>query len=344
MSELLPVTVGRSPDLWESGELPDRSSTVSDIPTPKPPDRLKTSTLRSPPSVAPQSGVGNAAADRETDQTDRTDRPLLTVRGLTHHYSAGRDRVLAFAQINLDLHPRELVCLLGPSGCGKSSLLLAIAGLQRATAGEVRLKGQPIQEPQPSVGMVFQGPALLPWLTVTQNITWGLKLRRMPTIAKAVARSRAAEALASVGLGGVERAYPHQLSGGMAQRVALARALVRQPELLLLDEPFSALDAITRRSMQALLLQAIARYPAAVLMVTHDIDEALALGDRVVLMDRNPGRIRRQWILRSPPTDPNDRALRDPAAQGALRREILEELLTVIDPVVLPSIAGGVQP
>ena len=265
--------------------------------------------------------------------------PLLAVRGLTQRYRSRGGSFLAFEGIDLQVQPHEVVCLLGPSGCGKSSLLLAIAGLQPAEIGEVRLDGRAIADPQPSVSLVFQGPALLPWLTVAQNVAWGLHLRRMPRLSKAAARSRVAEALISVGLAGFERAYPHQLSGGMAQRVALARALVRQPELLLLDEPFSALDAITRRSMQELLLRAIGRYRAAALLVTHDIDEALALGDRVVLMDRCPGRIRRQWILRSPPINPGDRPFTDPLDRAEMRHEILEELFAVMDFV---SPAGGV--
>jgi NitT/TauT family transport system ATP-binding protein len=247
---------------------------------------------------------------------------------------------LAFEAIDLHVQPREVVCLVGPSGCGKSSLLLAIAGLQPAIAGDVRLNGRAITEPQPSVSLVFQGPALLPWLTVAQNVAWGLHLRRMPRLSKAESRSRVADALISVGLAGRERAYPHQLSGGMAQRVSLARALVRQPELLLLDEPFSALDAVTRRSMQDLLTGAIARYQTAVLLVTHDIDEALALGDRVLLMDRCPGRIHRQWVLRSPQTNPGDRRPLDPSDRAAIRHEILEELLAVME-ITIPSPGGA---
>lgn len=289
---------------------------------------LLTLTAAAPdPNLAPESGLNGTP-------------PLLAVRGLTQRYRSRGDSVLAFEAINLQVQPREVVCLLGPSGCGKSSLLLAIAGLQPAEYGEVCLHGRAITEPHPSVSLVFQGPALLPWLTVAQNVAWGLHLRRMPRLSKAAARSRVAEALTSVGLAGRERAYPHQLSGGMAQRVALARALVRQPELLLLDEPFSALDAITRRSMQALLLRAIGRYRAAALLVTHDIDEALALGDRVVLMDRCPGRIRRQWLVRSPHQIEGDRPGPNPSAQAEMRHEILEELFTVMDFV---SPAGGAE-
>ena len=282
------------------------------------PSLLTLTAAASGPDLAPELALNGAS-------------PLLAVRGLTQRYRSRGGSVLAFEAINLQVQPREVVCLLGPSGCGKSSLLLAIAGLQPAERGNVWLHGQAIAEPHPSVSLMFQGPALLPWLTVAQNVAWGLHLRRMPRLGRAEARSRVAEALTGVGLGGREHAYPHQLSGGMAQRVALARALVRQPELLLLDEPFSALDAITRRSMQELLRRAIDRHRAAALLVTHDIDEALALGDRVVLMDRCPGRIRRQWIVRSPHQTEGDRPDPDPNAQAEMRREILEELFTVMD-------------
>mgnify|MGYP006276162879 CR=1 FL=1 len=256
--------------------------------------------------------------------------PLLEIRGLSQRFRRRGSSFLAFEQIDLQVQPREVVCLLGPSGCGKSSLLLSVAGLQRPTSGEVLLDDQPVTEPQVHVGVVFQSPALLPWLTVSQNVAWSLSLKRMPRLAPQEVSARVSDALASVGLSGFERAHPRELSGGMAQRVALARALVRQPELLLLDEPFSALDAITRRSMQELLLQAIARYGAAALLVTHDIDEALAIGDRVVLMDRYPGRIHRQWSLRSPRGRDEVRSLADPADYAELRREILAELSGVM--------------
>lgn len=286
-----------------------------------------------PTPIAPGSAISPPEPSHES--------PLLAVRGLTQRYRSRGGSVLAFEAIDLHVQPREVVCLLGPSGCGKSSLLLAIAGLQPAIAGDVRLNGRAITEPQPSVSLVFQGPALLPWLTVAQNVAWGLHLRRMPRLSRDESRSRVAEALISIGLAGRERAYPHQLSGGMAQRVSLARALVRQPELLLLDEPFSALDAVTRRSMQDLLTGAIARYQTAVLLVTHDIDEALALGDRVLLMDRCPGRIHRQWILRSPQATTGDRRPLDPSDRAAIRHEILEELLAVME-ITIPSPGGAV--
>jgi NitT/TauT family transport system ATP-binding protein len=252
--------------------------------------------------------------------------PVLEVQHLQKRYRTRRGSLTAFEDINLQVWPGEVVCLLGASGCGKSSLLATIAGLQVADQGEVYLYGKPVQTSHPQVGVVFQDPCLLPWLTVAQNIAFGLNLKQVQPLTRPERRSRVAEAIAQVGLQGFERSYPHQLSGGMAQRVALARTLARRPKLLLLDEPFSALDAITRLEMQRLLLHIIAQQQTTVLMVTHDIDEALLLGDRVVLMARHPGRIDREWAIAQP----------KPRFQQAhtlteTRLTILEALASVMD-------------
>ncbi len=226
--------------------------------------------------------------------------PLLSVVNLQKQYKTRQGDLTAFDGINLQVQFSEVVCLLGGSGCGKSSLLATIAGLQNADQGEIYLQGKAVRKSHPQVGVVFQDPCLLPWLNLRQNIAFGLKLKRMPQLTKPELRSRIGEAIAQVGLQGFEQSYPHQLSGGMAQRVALARTLARRPQLLLLDEPFSALDAITRLDMQNLLLQIISQQQTTVLMVTHDIDEALLLGDRVVLMARHPGRIDQEWVITQP--------------------------------------------
>ncbi|MBF2025582.1 MAG: ABC transporter ATP-binding protein [Oscillatoriales cyanobacterium C42_A2020_001] len=252
---------------------------------------------------------------------------LLTVQQLQKDYQTRQGTFTAFTDINLQIHAGEVVCLLGASGCGKSSLLLTIAGLQSANQGEIFLQGDRLNVPHPQIGLVFQQAALLPWLTVWQNIAFGLQLKQMSQLSRSEVRSRISAAISSVHLQGFERAYPHQLSGGMAQRVALARSLARQPKLLLLDEPFSALDAITRLEMQKLLLAVIQQHHSTVLLVTHDIDEALLLGDRVLLMSRHPGRIHREWIVSQP----------KPRFQHAhllteLRLEIFTELSTLISP------------
>ncbi|XGV97714.1 MAG: ABC transporter ATP-binding protein [Leptolyngbya sp. BL-A-14] len=251
--------------------------------------------------------------------------PLLTVQQLQKQYASRQGTLTAFEGIDLEVRLGEVVCLLGASGCGKSSLLATIAGLQSANRGDVYLNGNPLRRSHPRVGVVFQDPCLLPWLTVTQNIALGLTLKQVPSLSRTELRSRVAEAIAQAGLQGFERSYPHQLSGGMAQRVALARTLARRPQLLLLDEPFSALDAITRLDMQALLLKIIAQQQTTVLMVTHDLDEALLLGDRVVLMARHPGRIEREWAIAQPkPRFQQAHALTD------IRFTIREALATVM--------------
>lgn len=249
----------------------------------------------------------------------------LTVRNLSKQYATPRGSLTVFDGIHLDIQPGELVCLLGPSGCGKSSLLMTIAGLQAANQGDVLVEGQPIWAPHPSIGVMFQEAALLPWLTVQQNVAVGLRLRYMPRLSRPALRDRIEQALLSVGLQNVRHSYPHQLSGGMAQRVAIARTIARQPRLLLMDEPFSALDAITRLEMQQLLLNIIAQQHCAVLLVTHDIDEALLLCDRILLMGRNPGRIHQSWQVTA--AQPRLRHTQD---LMVLRAEILAVLSDVM--------------
>jgi NitT/TauT family transport system ATP-binding protein len=186
------------------------------------------------------------------------------------------------------------VALLGSSGCGKSTLLRVLAGLETPATGEVRFLDQPLAEPHPRSALVFQQPSLLPWLTPGRQR--GLRPRfRPPAPRRQGGAARVAAAIEAVGLAGREGAYPAQLSGGMAQRAALARALAREPELLFADEPFSALDAITRAEMQALLVDVVHRWHSAVLLVTHDIDEAILVADRIVLMGGRPGHLVQEW-------------------------------------------------
>ncbi len=252
--------------------------------------------------------------------------PILSVQNLHKEYRTKRGWLKAFAEINLQIYAGEVICLLGASGCGKSSLLMTIAGLQAATQGEVYLLGDRLSAPDPKISVIFQDAALLPWLNVKQNIEFGLKLKALKQRSPAELKSHIYEAIASVQLQGFEEAYPNQLSGGMAQRVSLARALARHPQLLLLDEPFSALDAITRVEMQKLLLAAISTHHSTALLVTHDIDEALLLGDRVLLMNKNPGRIHREWKIDAPkPRFQHIHELVD------IRLDILQELSVVID-------------
>jgi ABC-type nitrate/sulfonate/bicarbonate transport system ATPase subunit len=199
--------------------------------------------------------------------------------------------ITALEDISLAIAERELSVIVGPSGCGKSTLLRLVAGLTPQTRGEVRLDGKPIRGPSRDRGMVFQSYTLFPWLTVRKNVEFGPAIAGMPAAERAAVARRYIE---QVGLKGFENAYPKQLSGGMMQRAALARALANDPEILLMDEPFGALDSQTRSLMQELLLQVWEQSHKTVLFITHDIDEALFLGDRVYVMSARPGRIKQE--------------------------------------------------
>lgn len=218
-------------------------------------------------------------------------QPRIVARGLRKDFvdiSRG-EIVTALDGIDLDIGDDEFLTILGPSGCGKSTLLNIIAGFDRPTGGTIQLDGRIIEEPGPDRGVVFQEYALFPWLNVAQNIEFGLRERGVP---KAERQLRIQEQIASVGLRGFDNRYPHELSGGMRQRVALARVLVNDPKILLMDEPFAALDAQTRTIMQSELLRVWSAERRTALFITHNIEEAVLLGDRVVVMTARPGRIK----------------------------------------------------
>ncbi len=216
----------------------------------------------------------------------------LTLDRLSMRFRTRRgETVSALDGISFEVKDREFAVLVGTSGCGKSTILRLVAGLLPPTAGQVLVDGRPVSGPGADRGMVFQSYTLFPWLTVRQNVEFGLRLRGVP----AAARVETAEHyLTLVGLAGFERVYPKELSGGMMQRVAIARALANDPAVLLMDEPFGALDAQTRTLMGELLLRVWGEAAKTVLFVTHDIDEALFLGDRVFVMTARPGRIREE--------------------------------------------------
>ena len=214
----------------------------------------------------------------------------IRVDNVSHMYRPPRGReVLALDQVSLDVAPREFVALLGPSGCGKSTLLYLIGGFLPVERGAISVDGSPVTAPGPDRGIVFQHFALFPWKTVRGNILYGLERQGMP---KPEREKRAQEFIDMVGLHGFEDSYPSQLSGGMKQRTAIARTLAFDPKILLMDEPFGALDAQTRGLMQRELLAIWQRTPKTVIFVTHDVQEAVYLADRVAVMSARPGRIK----------------------------------------------------
>lgn len=224
--------------------------------------------------------------------------PKMEVRQLGKTYSAKGKPFTVLEDINLQIQPRELVCLVGSSGCGKSTLLNIMAGLIPPSTGQVLVDGECVTgRPGSDRGMVFQGYTLYPWLTVAQNIAFGLQLRRLP---KAEQRERVEYFLNVVGLTQFAQTYPKQLSGGMKQRVAIARALANEPALLLMDEPFGALDAQTKEQMQHFLLELWEQTHVTIVMITHDVEEAIYLAQRVYVMAARPGRIKLEMPIQLP--------------------------------------------
>jgi NitT/TauT family transport system ATP-binding protein len=218
------------------------------------------------------------------------DTALIDIRGLNKVYETQDQPVVALRNVDLQIHLGEFVSFVGPSGCGKSTLLNIIGGLLDRTGGEVRFRGDDQSAPRREIGMMFQTPVLFAWRTVLDNILLPIEVFKLD---KAAYRERAMELVELVGLTGFERAYPRQLSGGMQQRVSLSRVLVYDPEVLLLDEPFGALDEFTREAMNLELLRIWSGSGKTVLFVTHNINEAVFLSDRVVVMTPRPGRIAR---------------------------------------------------
>jgi len=244
---------------------------------------------------------------------------VIEIRGVHKQFAKGERRVIALQDIDLTVAEREFVAILGPSGCGKSTLLNMVAGFDQPTRGSVKVAGEEVAAPAPSRGVVFQEPALFPWLSVMDNVVFGPK-----TLGQAAAsyRARAAQIIEQIGLSGFEASYPAELSGGMRQRVGIARVLILEPKVLLMDEPFGSLDAQTRTLMQELLLALWERHQQTVLFVTHDIEEAVLLADRVCVMTSRPGRIKKSIEVRMP----RPRSIESTTSPefNALRREVLD--------------------
>lgn len=222
----------------------------------------------------------------------------LQAVGLTKIYDGGsKGDVTAIDHVDLEVKDGEFVMIVGPSGCGKTTLINILGGLDTATGGTVLLDGKPVAGPGADRGMVFQGYSLFPWLSVQKNVEFGLKMKKAPKEERA---AQAKKFIDLVGLSGFEDALPKQLSGGMKQRVAIARTLANEPEILLMDEPFGALDAQTRVVMQELLADISKKTRTTILFITHDIDEAVLLGDRIYVMSRRPGTIREVLTVHIP--------------------------------------------
>jgi NitT/TauT family transport system ATP-binding protein len=217
------------------------------------------------------------------------ERPtVMSLSGLTRRFDSAEGTLTALDNIDFEVRAREFISVIGPSGCGKSTLIRLVAGLDAPTAGDIWIDGQPVTGPGADRGMVFQSYTLFPWLSVKRNVMFGL---RMKGLGRSHAERKALEWLDLVGLADFADHYPSQLSGGMKQRVAIARALANEPRILLMDEPFGALDAQTRCSMQSHLLRIWETVDVTILFITHDLDEAIYLSDRIVVLGAHPGRV-----------------------------------------------------
>ncbi|MGB9662333.1 MAG: ABC transporter ATP-binding protein [Moorellaceae bacterium] len=243
--------------------------------------------------------------------------PLLILRNVSKKYVNGGQELMVLQDLSFNVFPQEFLCILGPSGCGKTTLLRIIAGLEPDYRGTVTLEGEPIDGPGLDRGMVFQEHRLLPWLTVTENLEFALQENK-----NGGKRELIRSYVDLVGLSGFEDAYPSQLSGGMAQRVAIARALINRPKILLMDEPFGALDALTRLRMQQEILRIWEKEKTTVILVTHDIEEAVYLGDRIIVLSPRPGTVKRIVEVNIP--RPRNRS-EPPFLQ--VRQQMYEELI-----------------
>ncbi|MFT3780754.1 MAG: ABC transporter ATP-binding protein [Nibricoccus sp.] len=250
------------------------------------------------------------------------ERPVvLDVQNLGRAFVGENGPVTALRDVSFQVHRREFLCVIGPSGCGKSTLIRMVAGLDYPTSGRMLLDGKEVSGPGPDRGMVFQGYTLFPWRTVTENVMFGLQMQGMDSTQ---ASSEARQWIQLVGLSRFENAYPAQLSGGMKQRTAIARALAANPRILLMDEPFGALDAQTRAQMQTHLLEIWRNVDVTILFITHDLDEAILLADRILVLKANPGEV--QEVIEVPVPRPRGLAqLNSPEFLATRRR--LDELI-----------------
>lgn len=251
---------------------------------------------------------------------------LVSIKDVSMKYSGENGETEALKDINLDINRGEFVCVLGPSGCGKSTLLKIIAGFNKPSTGTRTMNGEPIRKPDWHRGVVFQSPTLYPWLNVFQNVEYGLKMRKIP---KQERKEIVDKYLELVGLSDFAKQKPYELSGGMKQRASLARVLVNQPEMILMDEPFGALDALTRQNMQTLTRQIWTKTGNTIFLITHDVDEALCLGTSIIVMSERPGR-----ILKKIEVDFSRKIAENPKSNARYTQEyqlIREEILEMIN-------------
>jgi len=219
---------------------------------------------------------------------------VVTLKDINLIYSGEKGEVVALKDINLDIVEGEFICVLGPSGCGKSTLLKILAGFLKPSEGEAKMDNEPITGPDWHKGVVFQCPVLYPWLNVEDNVAFGLKMRKLP---KNEIMELTSKYIELVGLKGTQKHKSYELSGGMKQRASLARVLVNNPRMILMDEPFGALDCLTRRNMQTLIRKVWTKTENTVFLITHDVDEALALATRIIVMSGSPGKILKEYNI-----------------------------------------------
>lgn len=274
--------------------------------------------------------------DSDVESDEQTHAPRLELRGVSKSFVSGRTRLDALRTINISVRPGEFLCLVGPSGCGKSTLLNLIAGLETADGGDILVDGQPINGPSGDRVIIFQELALFPWLNVVKNVEFGLK---MQGVDKHSRRAKAGELLRLVHLSRFENSYIHQLSGGMKQRVALARALAMEPKILLMDEPFTALDAQTRHLLHLELQEVWLATRKTIVFVTHNVREAVSLADRILVLSARPGRIKKEYRVElARPREDNDTMV------SRITEKIMAGLKDEIDKVAreeLDRVTGG---
>jgi NitT/TauT family transport system ATP-binding protein len=268
-------------------------------------------------------------SQRRPDAQPHAIPKLASIRRLRKEYaSQDGSNIIALEDVSLDIEEGEFISVVGPSGCGKSTLMHIIAGVLQRTSGEVLLRGQPIDGPRREIGVAFQESLLLPWRTVLDNVLLPIEVHRMPVEQY---RPRAMELLELTGLTAFAKKYPNELSGGMQQRVSIARSLIHDPAILLMDEPFGALDAMTREQMNLDLMKLWAESKKTILLITHSISEAVLLGDRVIVMSRRPGRIVDAIDVELP--RPRSLDVTATPAFGAYAKRVRDHLFTDIDPI-----------